>query len=64
MDSLGFYDPADVPPSPRAFNQYEENRRKETGAITLNYSPHSYYMYTINVHLPFTLHYQVHSVEW
>ena len=24
-------DPAEVPPSPRAFVQYEENRRKETG---------------------------------
>lgn len=33
MDSLSFgsYDPADVPPSPRAFVQYEENRRKDTG---------------------------------
>jgi len=31
MDYLSVYDPADVPPSPRAFVQYEENRRKETG---------------------------------
>ena len=29
FDSL---DPAEVPPSPRAFVQYEENRRKETGS--------------------------------
>lgn len=31
MDSSSLYDPADVPPSPRAFVQYEENRRKDTG---------------------------------
>lgn len=35
MDPVSFYDPADVPPSPRAFVQYEENRRKETGAAIL-----------------------------
>lgn len=30
--TLNLYDPAEVPASPKAFMQYEENRRKETGA--------------------------------
>ena len=29
------FDPAAVPPSPRAMLQYEQNRRKETGNICL-----------------------------
>lgn len=34
MDYSGnFYDPAEGPGTPKAFVQYEENRRKETGAV-------------------------------
>lgn len=31
------FDPAEVPPSPRAMLQYEQNRRKETGKSCLLY---------------------------
>ena len=55
--SLNFYDPADVPPSPKAFIQYEENRRKETGAVTVNTLHISYHYYNI----PYT--YKIHAVS-